>query len=252
MKKMGKCIQLFACLAIIGFGPWIKADLFAQKVLSGAELENGCQVYADKAVKMAKEWEQRQCGKKLDLYPQIMDTERDWQYKRCIRGIGTTLGPDLKSLEDYLKQCPGGSNQPTDYEGNQQGWQQGGQTGQQGDPQRRPDPMTGTNSRRDNPTDMRSSGGEIWDILVINSADLARSNHSYRIPSLNGIFAAQNMIRNGPDFRGQMNGSVFEAVMTDNTGYRATFIGHGAGWGVIEGTGCDNRNRSYSFTMKRR
>ena len=250
MQKMGKFIQLFVCFAFIGFGPWIKTDLFAQRTLGGAELENGCQTYADKAIKMAKEWERLDCGKKLGLYPQIMDTERDWQYKRCIRGVGTTIEPDLKSMEDNLKQCPGFSGQP----GDQQGYQQGGNRGgQQGGQQRRPDTPTWTNPRRNTPqTDIGNSSGEIWDIIVINSADLGRSYHSYRIPSLNGIFTAQNTIPDGPEFRGQMNGSVFEAVMTDDTGYRATFIGHGAGFGAIEGTGCDNRNRSYSFTMKRR
>ena len=86
---------------------------------------------------------------------------------------------------------------------------------------------------------------------MINSADLARSCHTYRIPSLNGMFTGQNMNpAGGPEFRGQMNGSVFEAQMTDNTGYRATFIGHGTMTGDIEGTGCDNRNRSFSFVMK--
>jgi hypothetical protein len=250
MQKMGKFIQLFVCFAIIGFGPWIKTELFAQRTLGGAELENGCQTYADKAVKMANEWERLECGKKLDLFPQIMDTERDWQYKRCIRGVGTTIASDLKSMEDNLKQCPGFSGRAVDQQGYQQGGNQRGQPdGQQG----RPTTTTRTDPRRNTPqNDTGNSSGEIWDILVINSADLARSYHSYRIPSLNGIFTAQNTIPDGPEFGGQMNGSVFEAVMTDDTGYRATFIGHGAGHGIIEGTGCDNRNRSYSFSMKRR
>jgi len=246
MQNIGKFIQLFVCLAIIGFGPWIKTDLFAQRILGGAELENGCHTYADKAVKLAKEWERLQCAKKLDLYPQIMDTERDWQYRRCIRGVGSTIAADLKMMEDNLKQCPGFSGQPADQQGYQQGGQQGGQQG-------KPDPTIWTNPPRNNTqTDTGSSAGELWDITVTNSADLGRSYYSYRIPTLNGIFTAKNTIPTGPEFRGQMNGSVFEAVMTDDTGYRATFIGHGAGFGIIEGTGCDNRNRSYSFSMKRR
>ena len=87
---------------------------------------------------------------------------------------------------------------------------------------------------------------------MINSADLGRSRHTFRIPSLNGLFTAQNARSGGPDFSGQANGSTFEGVMTDRTGYRATLIGRRVSPTRIEGTGCDNRGRSYSFTMIRR
>ncbi len=249
---MKRTIKIFLCLSIAGLILLTGTDLFAQRALSGAELENGCQRYADKAVKYAQEWEKGQCGKKLDYYPQLMDTDRTWHYNRCIGSAGTGIDTNLKLMEDDLKKCPGvttGNNTytaGTGYAG----------TGNQG----------GNNSRQDNqpPWESQRGGinvniggnsgsGDIWDIIVINSADLARSYHTFKIPSLNGIFTAQNMNpAGGPDFKGQMNGSVFEAQMTDNTGYVARFIGHGTMSGDIEGTGCDNRNRSFSFTMKRR
>ncbi len=252
MKTIGRMVQLFVCLLIIGLGPWNRANLFAQRALGGAELESACQAYADKAVKIAKEWEERQCKQKLDLAPQLMDTDRTWHYNRCKGSVGTGIDSNLKMMQDDLKKCPGDSGQD------------GGQIAGTG--------ITGTgntggnNSRRDNPgwdpprrdyprngNDNQTGGGDVWDITVVNSADLARSYHVYRIPSLNGMFTGKNLNpAGGPEFRGQMNGSVFEAVMTDNTGYRATFIGHGTMSGDIEGTGCDNRNRSYSFVMKRR
>jgi len=40
--------------------------------------------------------------------------------------------------------------------------------------------------------------------------------------------------------------------MTDRTGYQANFIGHRSSPSRIEGTGCDNRGRSFSFSMTRR
>jgi hypothetical protein len=89
--------------------------------------------------------------------------------------------------------------------------------------------------------------------VVINSVDLARSQQTYRIPShLNGRFKGQNVVAGNPDFEGEVSGSVFRAVGTDRTGYRAEFFGRVASPGRIEGTGCDNRNRSYSFTLIKR
>jgi hypothetical protein len=247
----GRLIQLLVCLAIVGLGSWNRTDIFAQRILGGAELENACQTYADKAAKIAKEWDARDCGKKLDYFPQLMDTDRTWHINRCKGSVGTSIDANLKLMEDDLKKCPGSSGKDGSYTA---GTGIAG-TGNQGGNNNRRDNPQWDNPRRGNPgNDIRNSGGgEVWDIVVINSADLAQSFHTYRIPSLNGMFTAQNMNpAGGPDFRGQMNGSVFEALMTDNTGYRANFIGHGAGFGVIEGTGCDNRNRSFSFTMKRR
>ncbi|GEM_PF-3519464 len=247
-----RVVKNLSCLLIAGLILLTGTNLFAQRALSGAELENSCQTYADKAVKYAKEWETRQCSKKLDYYPQLMDTDRTWHYNRCIGSAGSGINTNLKLMEDDLKKCPGDSGNNDSYTA---GTGYTG-TGNQGGNNNRPDnPPTWDNSRRDIPVNSGGNpgSGEIWDIIVINSADLARSYHTFKIPSLNGIFTAQNMNpAGGPDFRGQMNGSVFEAQMTDNTGYVAKFIGHGTMSGDIEGTGCDNRNRSFSFTMKRR
>jgi hypothetical protein len=251
MKKIGGFVQFFMCLAIVGFGPWNRTNLFAQRILGGAELENACQTYADKAVKLAKQWEERECNKKLGLaQPQLMDTDRTWHYNRCKGSVGTGIDANLKSMEDDLRKCPGGSDKDkTQIAGT--GIAGTGDSG--GDNSRRDNPGWGNRRRDTPPNNNLSSGGDIWDITVVNSADLARSFHVYRIPSLNGMFTSQNLNpAGGPELRGQMNGSVFEAVMTDNTGYRANFIGHGTMSGEIEGTGCDNRNRSFSFLMKRR
>jgi hypothetical protein len=98
----------------------------------------------------------------------------------------------------------------------------------------------------------RGSEGDLWNVLVINSADLGRSEHTCRIASLNGRFTARNARSGGPDFSGQANGSVFKAIMTDQTGYQANFVGHLSSPSRIEGTGCDNRGRSFSFSMTRR
>jgi hypothetical protein len=233
-------------LAIIGLGPWNCANLSAQRVLSGAELESGCQTYADKAVKLAKEWADLQCQKKLNVSPQIFDTDREYHYKRCKNSVGTSIAADLQLMENELKPCRGISNQ------------NGGNPGNPGNPGR-PDTPDLRNRRPDTPrrdtpgNDSNNSTGEIWDITVINSADLARSYHTFRIPTVNGMFTAKNMNpAGGVEFIANLNGSVFEGLMTDNTGYRATLIGHRTSSGDIEGTGCDNRSRSYSFTMKRR
>jgi hypothetical protein len=234
-NRTGKFIQLLAVLAIVGLVTGNRADLYAQRALGGAELETGCQAYAVKAVKLATEWERLQCQKKLNVSPQLFDTDRNYHYNRCKNSVGTSIASDLQSMENDLKSCRGVAGQP-------------------GNPPAMPEPVPTNNSRWDNPppTDTGNLPGDIWDIIVINSADLARSNHSYRISTFNGIFTAQNTRSGGPEFNGQVNGSVFEAMMTDRTGYRATFIGHRTGPGTIEGTGCDNRNRSFSFSMRRR
>jgi hypothetical protein len=250
---MRRLTQILTYFTIIGLIIFNATSVFAQRALSGAELNNACQVYAEKAVKISKQWEGRECGKKLSYFPQLMDTDQTWHLNRCLGSVGTSIDANLKLMEDDLKKCPGASNNDgsyiagTGYNG----------TNTQGGGNNRPDnpPPWENNSRRDNPVNnnQNQGGGDVWDIIVINSADLARSYHTFRIPSLNGMFVAQNLNpAGGPDFRGQMNGSVFEAVMTDNTGYHATLIGHGTMSGDIEGTGCDNRNRSYSFTMKKR
>jgi hypothetical protein len=91
------------------------------------------------------------------------------------------------------------------------------------------------------------------DVVVINSVDLARSQQTYRIATpLNGRFKGQNVVAGNPDFEGEVSGSTFHGVMTDRTGYRAEFFGRKAAPGRFEGTGCDNRNRSYSFTLVKR
>lgn len=234
MQTIGKFIRPLALLAIVGWGSGCAHRLFAQTALGGAELENACQVYADKAVKLAIEWEQLQCQKKLNVAPQLFTTDRNYHYSRCKNSVGTTIAADLQSMENELKPCRGASGTP-------------------GNPPGKPEKPPVNRPRRDNPPiETRNPTGDQWDILVINSADLARSDHSYRIPTLNGVFTAQNVLSGGPDFSGQVNGSVFEAVMTDRSGYRATFIGHLSGPGRIEGTGCDNRGRSFSFSMNRR
>ncbi len=243
-----------AHICLLAFAVWLglcnSADLFAQRILSGAELENACQTYADKAVKIAKEWQDRQCQKKLDYAPQLMDTDKAWHYGRCKNSVGTSIDANIKLMEDDLKKCPGGSGQTA---GLDDGGNQGGFGGEKGRPDIPRDTGRDNSGRINNGNDNLNGSGDLWDIVVINSADLARSYHTFRIPSLNGIFTGRNMNpAGGPEFRGQMNGSVFEALMTDNTGYRANFIGHGMGFGSIEGTGCDNRNRSFSFTMKLR
>jgi hypothetical protein len=234
MQTTGKFIRLLVLLAIVGWVPGNAPALFTQTALSGAELENACQVYADKAVKYGKEWEQLQCQKKLNVAKQLFTTDRNYYYTRCKNSVGTTMAADLESMENDLKLCRGVSGIP-------------------GNPPEKPEnPPVITPGRDNPPTETGNTTGDLWDIVVINSADLARSEHTYRIPTLDGLFTARNTLFGGPDFSGRVNGSVFEAVMTDSSGYRATFIGHLSGPGRIEGTGCDNRGRSYSFSMSRR
>jgi hypothetical protein len=236
MQTLGERFRPLAIFALIGWisgqGSWLRC----QTILSGAELENACQQYADKAVKYAKEWELLQCQKKLSVSPQLMDTDRNYHLTRCRNSVGTTISADLQSMEKDLIPCRGNS---------------GGLVTPPTTPER--PPITPPPSRRDYPPPItRNAEGDLWDILVINSADLARSEHSFRIGTLNGQFAGQNARAGGPEFSGQVNGSIFEAVMTDRTGYRANFIGHLSRPGLIEGTGCDNRGRGFSFSMTRR
>lgn len=234
MLTSKKLIRLLIITAIFGGFSGYRPALHAQRALGGAELDSACQAYADKAVKLAKEWEQLQCQKKLNVSPQLFDTDRDWHYKRCLGSAGTGITANLQSMEKELVPCRGVS---------------GGQVSQPGTPTQPPV----NNPRRDIPPPVtNSSNGDVWEIEVINSADLARSEHAFRIGSLNGRFSAQNLRAGGPDFSGQLNGSVFEAIMTDRTGYQANFVGHRSTAGRIEGTGCDNRGRSFSFTMVRR
>jgi hypothetical protein len=227
-------IRLLAIMAVMG---WISGNgpaLHAQKALGGSELESACQTYADKAIKLAKEWEQLLCQKKLNVSPQLFDTDRNYHYLRCKNSVGTTITADLQSMENDLLPCRGVSSRPAT---------------QPGTPEQPPI----NNPRRDNPPPTTNNrNGDWWDIVVINSADLARSEHTFSIGSLNGRFSAQNARTGGPDFSGQLNGSVFEAIMTDRTGYQANFVGHRSSPTRIDGTGCDNRGRSFSFSMTRR
>jgi hypothetical protein len=235
MSMNHKCIRLLAIIALLAWISGMVPESYAQTVLSGAALENGCQAYADKAVNYAKEWERLQCQKKLNVAPQIFDTDRTYHYNRCMRSVGTTIAADLESMEKELIPCRGISGRPDTP------------------PDKPATPTTTIPQRPDPPTTpTRTSGGDLWDIEVINSADLARSEHTFRIASLNGQFKAENTRSGGPEFSGRLSASVFDALMTDQTGYRATFIGHLSRSGRIEGTGCDNRGRSYSFTMVRR
>jgi hypothetical protein len=106
MRRIGKTVQFLEFLILIGSicGP---GKSLAQRVLSGAELENSCQAYADKAVQNSKEWEQLQCQRKLNESNQIFDTDRTYQYNRCIRSVGTSIASDLKYMEDELRKCRG-------------------------------------------------------------------------------------------------------------------------------------------------
>jgi hypothetical protein len=234
MQTIGKFIRFLAFLAIVGWGFGNATDLFAQAALGGAALENGCQAYANKAVKYANEWEQLQCQKKLNVAPQLFTTEKNYHYNRCKNSVGTTIAADLQSMENELKPCRGVSGRPVNPPG-------------------KPENPPAIMPPRDNPPiETRNTTGDVWDIVVINSSDLGRSEHSYRISTLNGRFTAQNTRSGGPEFSGQANGSVFEAVMTDHSGYWANFVGHLSSPKRIEGTGCDNRGQSFSFSMDRR
>jgi hypothetical protein len=233
MQTIGKIIRIITLTVIAGLVFGNNTILFAVTPLGGAELENGCQVYADKASKYATEWEQLQCQKKLNIAPQIFTSEGKYHYNRCKNTIGTAIASDIKSMEDFLVSCRG-------------------PVGTTGTTPAKPEnpPIT---PRFDNTLiESKKEIGDVWDIVVINSADLGRSEHSYRIATLNGKFKAVNMRNGGPEFSGQLNGSVFEAVMTDGTGYWANFIGHRSSPNRIEGTGWDSRGQGFSFSMDRR
>ena len=62
-------ICAFWALSLFGF--WNRAELLAQRALGGAELENGCQVYADKAVKDGKGMGRTPMPEKARLCPSI-------------------------------------------------------------------------------------------------------------------------------------------------------------------------------------
>jgi hypothetical protein len=230
--KIARFIAFSLLVVISG----ITRNVSAQTALSGAELESACQTYADKAVANAKQWEQLQCQKKLNVAPQIFNADRTYQYNRCKNSVGTSIASDLKLMETELAPCIGISGKP----GNP--------------PPGRLERPGSISNGRDNitSTEKTNTDGDLWDILVINSADLARSDHAYRISSINRPFTAKNTRSNGVEFTGELKGSQFEGVMTDKTGYRATLIGHLSNPGRIDGTGCDNRGRSYSFSMTRR
>jgi hypothetical protein len=234
MRVIGKIVWFMIFPVLIGIFGLIRS-LPAQTALSGAALESACQSYADKAVQCAKEWEQLQCQKKLNVSPQIFDADRTYQYNRCKNSVGTSITSDLKLMENELAPCRGISGKPGTLPG-------------------RPEPPRTITHGRDNITSTESThvDGDLWDILVINSADLGRSEHTYRMGAMNGPFTAKNTRSNGVEFTGELKGSQFEGVMTDKTGYRASLIGHLSSPGRIDGTGCDNRGRSYSFSMTRR
>ena len=223
-----------AFLAIVGWGFGNATELFAVTPLGGAELENGCQAYADKAVKYANEWEQFQCQKKLNVAPQLCTTDRKYHYSRCKDTVGTTITADLQAMENWMESCGGLAGRP------------------ENPPGKTKTPPVNIPPRENPPIETKNTTLDVWDIVVINSADLGRSEHTYRISTVNGPFKAQNTRIGGPEFSGQLNGSVFEAVMTDSPGYWANFIGHMSSPKRIEGTGCDSHGQSFSFSMDRR
>ncbi|MBI5482219.1 MAG: hypothetical protein HY906_25410, partial [Deltaproteobacteria bacterium] len=61
----------------------------------------------------------------------------------------------------------------------------------------------------------------------------------------------KSVVAGGPSLGGSLRGVVFEGLLTDATGYQATLVGRQVKPNRIEGTGCDNRGRSYSFTLTR-
>lgn len=227
METMVKLFKLTVLLITMAWGLGNAADLFAQTILSGTALENGCRTYADRAVKNANEWTQLQCQKRLNVSPQLFDADRAYHLKRCFGSAGTTISSDLQSMENDLTACKGLASPPPAHPSTNR-------------PYREPSGKT------------ENQTGDLWDVVVINSEDLARSLHTYQIPALSGAFIARNMRSGGPELSGKVNGSVFKALMTDRSGYEATFIGRLSGTKRIEGTGFDNRGRSFSFTMIRR
>jgi len=246
MSKMGKGVWVgwvvTAAFFVLGLAP----TSWAGPMLSGAALDSGCRAYADQAVKNSKEWERRDCGKKLNLGVQLMDTDYNWQLNRCLRSVGTSIDTDLQEQEKYLKQCP------QDVIGGTGVVPPAGTY-----PPPTPPPVTQPPQPRP-PTPVhppavpsgKASAGPAWDLIVIESVTLGRSQQTYRIPSpIEGAFKGVNVAAGNPDFEGEYSAPAFRAVMTDPTGYRADFFGRKTESGKFEGTGCDNRGRSFSFKL---
>jgi hypothetical protein len=140
-------------------------------------LENGCQSYADKAVKLAAEWEQLLCQKKLNVSPQLFATDRNYQYNRCRNSVGTTIASDLESMENELKPCRAISGQSGNPPGNPP------ENPPVNPPGRPSKPLVGI-ARPDNPpTDPGGVNGDLWEIVVINSADLYPSRPGIPAPA---------------------------------------------------------------------
>lgn len=217
---------LMACVAVVAAVGGHAAAGFAGNPLSGAALDAGCRAFADKAAKYGAEWEQRQCVQKLKVGPQEFDSDYNTHLKRCLGSVGTAIDRDLQTMESYLQKCRGAagtSNQPG------------------GPPPAPPQPTTA-----------QTSGGDVWDLVVLNSFDQARSQHSYRIPTVNGNFVGACLVPGGMEFSGNFSGSVFRAFGADKTGYQANFFGRMVSPERVEGTGCDNRNNGYTFTLIKR
>ena len=249
MLKIKLFCRVFKTLLALAWLTGFAVNASAGNALSGAALENGCRTYADKAVKNSKEWKERDCGKKLQLDIQVMDTDFNWQYKRCMGSVGTTIDTDLQIQETHLQKCrgvtagtgvvtpPAGTYPPSTPPTGTQPPQTRPPT-----PTVPPPPPTGS-----------AAAGDLWDLVVINSVDLAHSQQAYHIPApLNGRFKGQNVVAGNLDFEEDVSGSAFHAVATDRSGYRAELFGRVAAKNRIEGTGCDNRNRSFSFTLVKR
>ncbi len=247
---------LWACVLAVAGGLICVTDLLAGTALGGAALESGCRAYADKAVKNALEWRQRDCGKKLNLGVQLMDTDPNFHLNRCRNSVGTTIDTDLKLQEENLNKCRGISGT-------------GGTQPQGTRPPAMPPPVTPppvtppmgtkplppsqTNPPQPPPVNPGSvSAAAVWDLVVINSVTLGRSQQSYQIAGLSAQFKARNVVPGGLALEGTISGSAFEAVATDQTGYRANFFGRVVNKGHVEGTGCDNRGRGFSFTLIKR
>jgi len=148
-----------------------------------------------------------------------MSIDANYHFNRCKGSVGTTIDGDLQSMENYLKQCRGTSSSK---------------------PIVVPKPPTVRKSE------------DVWDLIVINKANNARSNQSYRIPSVTGRFTAQNIVSGNLALGGEVRGSSFKAIGTDNTGYQAYFIGKAVGTDRFQGEGYDNRGRKFTFELVRR
>lgn len=222
ISRFNRFVAVVVAVLVCGYA----LPAFSSSPLSGAMLDQGCRTFADKAAKYGTEWEQRQCSKKLNVSPQELDSDYNTHFRRCMGSVGTTIDRDLKSMESYLLKCRGVT--------------------------------PGVESKDKRPPVTvpvavdQASGGDVWDLVVINSVDLGRSQQSYRIPGVNGNFKGANLVSGGLEFSGNFNGSSFQAHASDKTGYQANFFGRKVTPSRVEGTGCDNRNRSYSFTLIKR